>query len=365
MDADVGAPEAEEPLTANVIVTDDRCLWHPMTTALNDAGLLWLQRTGREVPEFWKEELDATLGGGTRYDTWIALRGGQFLSVRQFQLLERVERFDLPALLAPVRRAAQRTHALLHHGLDSSAENRIRRRMDGVGQGWAGDFYETLTLPRVALPANRRYVDVAPADTGICAIDKAQRHSFVWESVRWALVQRSLRRDRRRGGPRLRPHCGRRRQLQEADGQSRARPRPGSIHRCRWLTTTPARSRRPGRSPVGRRRLGRRRRRRRRMPPVSSCNSHRPEAAAPFGMMDTSSAGRRQTVRRATCACATTAALSSTSTESETGGCGIADDGLAKCWTLLVDPTPVPTRERFRGCRTDRADGAESPSVVA
>src|SRR4029077_7313183 len=50
---------------------------------------------------------------------------------------------------------------------------RIRDRMNGVGSGWQGTFSDVLMNPAVALPANRRYREVALPDQAICGVDGA------------------------------------------------------------------------------------------------------------------------------------------------------------------------------------------------
>jgi hypothetical protein len=58
------------------------------------------------------------------------------------------------------------------HSFGPSSREQVRHRIDAAGKGWTGSFSQILTAPRVSLPTDRRYVDVAVPLNGVCGIDQ-------------------------------------------------------------------------------------------------------------------------------------------------------------------------------------------------
>ena len=158
-------------LPEDMTVESDGCLRQPATAALGDALTSWLQGAGRAVPPIWRQPLDAIVGDGVRHDEWVRIGPNLLVNLvtRSWSGSEPPE--DLRVILEP--RSSLQGTTLCLRPIDAVAEAGIRHRMNGEGRGWQGSFDDVLMNPRVALPADRRYRDLALPDRAICGVDEA------------------------------------------------------------------------------------------------------------------------------------------------------------------------------------------------
>ncbi len=156
-------------LPPDTTITPAGCLRRPSTANVSRATMSWLGGAGKPVAPLWRGPLDTVIGDGVHHDTWTWIGSRSAVSAVTKELPASLVPADLRAVIESGDSDGGTTLCL--RAIDATEEEEVHGRMRSVGSGWVGSFFDILTAPKVALPKDRRYRDVAVPDGGMCAVD--------------------------------------------------------------------------------------------------------------------------------------------------------------------------------------------------